>query len=266
MKFGAFFLFMFLVASPILMNGVWGEEDAQSESGSGSQQETTQTNVNQTEVASNETKKLEPSPDVSTLFVFPSTTSKKVVIGKSNDFLFGFSNNGNGVFNVTSVFASLMYPMDHRYYIQNFTRQYYFETVQPSEQRSFFYSFTPDALLEARPYGVVVSVFYSDLEGANFTSVVFNTTLDLEETQEAIDSTALFTYVGALAIAGLVGFAVYKAGRNMTKKSTSKRVKYNANIPATVLDNEWLEGTAAMKSPKSGPRSPKTAKIGRAHV
>jgi len=147
-----------------------------------------------------------------------------------------------------------MYPTDHRYYIQNFTRKAYGEIVRPSEERSFVYFFKPDPMQDPRDYGLVVSVYYSDLEGGNFSSVVFNSTVSLIESDEGIDGQTLFTYVGILGVAGLIGFVVYKAGRNLSKKK-GKKVEYGTQNP-TVLDNEWLEGTSAAQGPRS-PKSPK---------
>jgi len=150
--------------------------------------------------------KLGPSPDASTSYVFPTSSNKKFLLAKTIPVVLGFTNKGNSVFNVTRIFASFMYPSDHRYYIQNFTRQAYGETVRPSEERSFLYTFLPDPLLEPRDYGLVISIFYSDLEGGNFTNVVFNSSIGLIESSEGYDVQTLFTYVGILGVAGLIGF------------------------------------------------------------
>jgi len=179
------------------------------------------------------------------------------LIGKEIPVVVGLTNKGNSIFNVTSVFASLMYPQDHRYYIQNFTRTSFGEFVRPSEERSFVYKFLPDPMLEPREYGLVVNIFYTDLEGGNFTNVIFNSTIGLIESSEGIDAQSLFTYVGILGVAGLVGFIVYKAGRNLNKKKGSRKTEYGTQ-KVTTLDNEWLEGTNAMRSPKV--RSPKPKK------
>jgi len=206
-----------------------------------------------------EIPKLGPSPDALTSYVFPESASRQFIIGQDITFVLGFTNKGNSVFNVTSVSASLMYPQDHKYFIQNYTKTTYDLLVESSEERSFAYKVTPDPLLDAREYGLVVSVFYTDAEEGNFTNVIFNSTIALLESDESIDVTMLFTYVGLLGVVGLVGFVVFKAGRNFAKKGSSRRLEYGTQ-KATVVDNEWLEGTAAaVRSPKS-PRSPKKPK------
>jgi len=244
-------LVIFLLASASRAQDDSNTENANQQN----QQQQQQTQPEQVITIENSTPKLGPSPDASTSYVFPTAiSSRKFLIAKDIPVVLGFRNKGNSIFNVTRIFASLMYPTDHRYYIQNFTRQPYGEFVRPSEERSFLYKFSPDLLLEPRDYGLVVSVFYSDLEGGNFTNVVFNSTIGLMESTEGVDSQSLFTYVGLLGVAGLVGFVVYKAGRNISKKK-GRKVEYGTQN-VTVIDNEWLEGTAAV-SPKTSSKSPR---------
>jgi len=232
----AYFLFAFLLlASPFFIIA----QDSDS-------QETTESQ-NATEVVE---VKLGPSADASTVYVFPNSTNNKFFVGKPISIVVGLNNIGSGTFNVTQVGASLMYPQDHRYYIQNYTKGYYGETVSPSEIRSFLYNFFPDPMLEPRIYGLVISVYYTDLEGGNFSHVVFNNTIELIETDESMDAQTLFLYVGILGIAGLVGFLVYKSARVSKQKKGPRRVEYGTQ-KAVVLDNDWLAGTSAAQSPKS---------------
>jgi len=195
-----------------------------------------------------------PSPDVSTYFVFPSSSVKSFTVGSGIPVVVGFQNHGNTLFNVTTIFASLMYPQDWRYYIQNYTKEYYGEVVASSELRSFLYTFYPDPMLDPRDFGLTVKVFYTDPEGGNFTSVVYNNSITLTEAGGSFDAQTLFTYVGIVGVAGLVGFGIYKVARGFSKKRPRK-VEYGTQ--STVVDNEWLEGTAAMRSSKS-PKSPRT--------
>jgi len=239
MKLTFIFFAIILFASPLWITNVFAQEDDTPHT-------TTQDAQNVTEVVE---IKVGPSPDVTTESMFPNSTHNNFYIGKRIPVLVGLNNIGSGVFNVTHVGSSLMYPQDHRYYIQNYTKGYYGETVSPSELRSFLYTFYPDPMLEPRQYGLVVSIYYTDAEGTNFTNVVFNNTINLVETDESIDAQALFLYVGILGVAGLVGFIVYKAARTTNKKKGPKRVEYGTQ-KSTVIDNEWLEGTSAFRSPK----------------
>jgi len=201
-------------------------------------------------------KPIVASPDAKTAFVFPSSGTKTFVIGDVIPVVLGFTNKGERNFNITSIAAYLKYPQDWRYFLQNYTRFWYGEIVPPGETHSFVYSFFPDPMLEPREFGLQVNVFYTDSAGENYTSVFYNGSFHLIESNEGLDAQTLFTYVGILGVAGLIGFGVYKAGRSATKKRFPKqRVEYGTQ-QKDVIDNEWLEGTAAAKS--SGSRSPKT--------
>jgi len=196
------------------------------------------------------------SPDAKTAFVFPTSGIKTFTIGDVIPIVLGFTNKGERNFNITSIAAYLKYPQDWKYFLQNYTRFWYGEIVPPGESHSFVYSFYPDPMLEPRDFGLQVNVFYTDSAGENYTSVFYNGTFTLTESNEGLDAQTLFTYVGILGVAGLIGFGVYKAGRSATKKRFPKqRVEYGTQ-QQDVIDNEWLEGTAAARS--TGPRSPKS--------
>lgn len=192
---------------------------------------------------------LGPSPHVSTSFLFPETTNGEFLVGKEATVILGFTNNGKAPFNVSAIFASLRYPIQWSYHIQNYTGLAVFETVQPSEEASFIYKFQPDALLEPTEFGLQIDVYYSDLEGNNFTSAFFNSTVSLVEAADIVDAQQLFTYIGIVAIAGLLLFIVYKASKG-DKKKKSKPVEMGTSKK---VDNEWLEGTNVYaNSPKRG--------------
>jgi len=200
------------------------------------------------------------SPSVSTAFIFPEFPTRDFVLGKEVEVLVGVSNSGNSAINVTSISASLRYPTDWRYFIQNYTQSDFSVTVKSGEQVSFLYKFLPDPMLEARDFGLAAQVFYHDQEGNNFTSFFYNNTVSLIESSESIDAQTLFTYVGIIGVAGLVLFVIYKA---VGEKKKGKRVaKIETGTQSNDLNEEWLEGTHARpKSPK-GNRSPtKTRKV-----
>jgi len=213
-----------------------------------------------TETAStNETAEviLTAAPGVSTSFVFPNSPTKQIAIGRDIEVLLGFTNEGSSTFNVSQIFAALRYPQDWRYYIQNFTRQANSVVVKPGEQHTFVYSFTPDSFLESRDIGFSGQFFYSDLEGNNYTSYWYNSTISLIEVQEPLDFQTLFTYVGLAGVAGLVLFIIYKSVSDKKARKPARRVE-TGTVQATVIDEDWLEGTHAnMKAPKQRSPSPK---------
>jgi len=198
---------------------------------------------------------LTASPFVSTAFVFPEFPNGEFVLGKQVEVLLGLGNNGESPVNVTSISASLRYPSDWRYFIQNYTKEEFSVVVKPGEQVSFLYTFFPDPMLEARDFGLSAQVFYHDQEGNNFTSHFYNNTVSLVESSESIDAQTLFTYVGIVGVAGLLLFIVYKS---VSEKKKGKRTpKFETGTQSSdTIDDEWLEGTHAKpKSPK-GNRSP----------
>jgi len=237
-KIGLSLLFIVLIVSPIF-NVIANEE---SEPVKVDIEENNNANDNVTEEI-----KILPSPDVITFYIFPNGTEKnEFELGRKIEFLIGFNNSGSSVFNITRIQGSFMYPQDHRYFIQNFTKQEIPIIVQSNEFRTLLYTFKPDPLLDPyREYGLVVSVFYTDNEGSNFTNVIFNTTITMIESSETFDFQLLFTYVGILGVVGLVGFVVYNSSRKTMKKV--KRTEFGTK-KATIADTEWLEGTNAFVS------------------
>jgi translocon-associated protein subunit alpha len=193
---------------------------------------------------------LEPSPDVQTVVFFPSSAEKRFPTGKPVQVLIGFTNNGIKSFNVSIVTASLMYPQDWRYYIQNYTKQAEFVIVPPSSQATFAYTFTPDAFLEPREFGLMGNIYYSLEDGsANYTSVFYNSTITLIEPNEPVDLQTFFMYVGIVGIAGLVGFVLFQSLTGLSGKK-NKRPKVEVGTQrSNVLDSDWLEGTSAARSP-----------------
>jgi len=165
--------------------------------------------------------------------------------------------------------ASLRYPVDWKVHIQNFTRQPVGVIVYPSEQYSFLYTFRPDGMLEPRDFGLSAQVFYTDNENRNFSTHFYNSTISLAEHEEGFDIQLLFTYVGILAVFGLLAFFAYNMVAKAAKKSgvgRSRRVE-STQQSSSEVDNEWLEGTSAdarlqkkpqVQSPKSSKKSKTT--------
>jgi len=214
------------------------------------------------EVASKDVDVLSSSPFVSTAIVFPNAATKEFVIGQPIKAVLGFTNAGDKALNLTTITASLRHPADWRYYVQNFTKFHYNRVVLGGEQASLLYMFLPDPLLEPRDFGLTLNVFYHDDETGNFTSTFFNSTIILKESTESIDAQTLFTYVGLIGVAGLVGFIVYKAVRSFGKKSHRRaRVETGTSTKNVEVNNEWLEGTHAVLA--NSPRSPKSRKVSR---
>lgn len=98
----------------------------------------------------------------------PSFTD--VQAGFPVEFLVGFNNKGYGDYIVESMEASLRYPMDFTYYVQNFTALQFNREVKSKEEATFAYSLIPSETLSGRPFGLNVQINYRDISG-NFYQV-----------------------------------------------------------------------------------------------
>jgi len=213
----------------------------------------------------NETQPLSSSPDVHTSYVFPDYPSQKLPSGELVEVLVGFTNNGQKTVKITNIGASLNHPQDFRYYIQNYTKFEYDVLVHPDEQVSLAYRFRPDALLEPREFGLIVSVYYHDEVGGNFTTAFFNGTIDIVDPDNGFDFQQAFIYLGLVAIVGLGGFFAYQAlgkktrlGRRRTPAPYVEVGTVNKKgTPTVTLDNEWLEGTHAVSPIRERPQPKK---------
>jgi len=216
--------------------------------------------VTTTEEATNTTaeKIIGPSPDIVTSFVFPDSPElKQFVPGRQVRVIAALKNIGQQPVNVTALRASLMYPLDFRYYIQNYTKQAVYGTVPPGQQVSFLYIFFPDAMLEPREFGLTAQVWYNS-EADNYTSVFYNNTIQFVEDNTPFDVQTLFTYVGVLGGLGLFAFIVLRSvgAFGSSKKSRRPAQKIEMGTQAnTQLDSEWLEGTFANVGTKTSPKT-----------
>eukprot|EP01087_Luapelamoeba_hula_P005548 TRINITY_DN15606_c0_g1_i1.p1 TRINITY_DN15606_c0_g1~~TRINITY_DN15606_c0_g1_i1.p1 ORF type:complete len:278 (-),score=58.06 TRINITY_DN15606_c0_g1_i1:12-845(-) len=194
------------------------------------------------------------SPDIATSYVFPRYADKKFPSGEHIELLLGFANQGDQRFNVTSISASFNFPLDFSYFIQNFTTIPYNVFVDPGTQVSIAYYFMPDALLEPRDFGLVASVHYRDSEGLNYTTVFFNSTVDITEPVGGVDGQLFFAYVAIFVAVCGAGFFAYRWLITRSKKKASAQREYGTK--AQQLDDDWLTGTSADPSLKANKKKP----------
>jgi len=186
--------------------------------------------------------------DVLTAFVFPDSPEKRMPAGEPVEVLVGFRNNGTQQYNITSIDASFNYPLDFSFYIQNFSRWEFGTPVPPLREVTLSYMFKPDALLEPREFGLLVNVHYKDLQGKNYTTVVFNSTVILDEPLGGWDAQSAFAILAVLALFGLGGFFLYRYLRTWVKKQKQKTVKktdYGTKARKSEVEDDWLAGTPA---------------------
>ena len=99
--------------------------------------------------------------------------------GNVVEFLVGFTNKGEQEMMVDSMEASLRYPMDFTFHIQNFSAINYGKAVKPQQQATVAYSFIPADAFAGRPIGLTINLNYRDAAGNFFIDPVFNETVQV---------------------------------------------------------------------------------------
>ncbi|XP_014773166.1 translocon-associated protein subunit alpha [Octopus bimaculoides] len=182
-----------------------------------------------------------PFADTYILFIKP-VTSTELPAGKPVRILVGFTNIGKNDFTVDTMEASLRYPQDFSFYIQNFTTVRYNQAIEPKRQASFEYEFIPNEALHARPFGLVLNINYQDAEGNFYQTAVFNETVNIVETDEGLDGETFFLYVflAAVIVLILVGAQQLLASFGRKTRTVKPRVTVELGTEKNDVDYEWL--------------------------
>ena len=178
---------------------------------------------------------------------------------------------------VDSLEASLRYPMDFTFHLQNFSALNYVKTVKSKQQATAAYSFIPTDAFAGRPIGLTVNLHYRDAAGNFFIDPVFNETVQIVEFDEGFDTETFFMYVCIFGLAVLclfLGFN-YLSGKfkfficsfeiihcvNFSGKKggarPSKVVETGTN--GGDVDFEWIP-KSNLRTPGSGKTSPRQRK------
>jgi len=211
-----------------------------------------------------EDEKKTTSNDADTTIFFtkpPGTTSLELPAGQVVEFLVGFTNKGDSDMMVDSLEASLRYPMDFTFHIQNFSAITYSKAVKPKQQATVAYSFVPADAFAGRPIGLTINLAYRDAGGNFFMDPVFNETVQIVEFDEGFDMETFFMYVSIVGAVLLVLFLVFQS------LSGGKQKKAGARRPAMEtgtdkddgVDYEWIP-KSSLRTPGSGKTSPKQRK------
>ena len=185
----------------------------------------------------------------------------------------GFTNKGDQEMVVDSMEASLRYPMDFTFHLQNFSAINYVKNVKGKQQATVAYSFIPADAFAGRPIGLTVNLHYRDAAGNFFIDPVFNETVQIVEFDEGFDTETFFMYVCIFGAAVLLLFLVF----NFLSGKTSQRVRKVLTIsgsgkkggarPKPVetgtnendVDFEWIP-KSNLRTPGSGKTSPRQRK------
>merc|ERR1719210_239289 len=159
-----------------------------------------------------------------------------------------------------SLEASLRYPMDFTFHIQNFTTATFSKTVKPGQQATVGYSLAPADAFAGRPIGLTINLNYRDAAGNFFIDPVFNETVQIVEFDEGFDSEVFFMYVFLAAGGFLVIFLVYSfLGGSKGKKSAPVSKPVETGTTHDDVDYEW-NPRSALKTPGSNKTSPRQRK------
>ena len=129
--------------------------------------------------------------------------------GQISEFLVGFTNKGEQEMIVDSMEASLRYPMDFSFHLQNFSAINYVKQVKSKQQATVAYSFIPADAFAGRPIGLTINLHYRDAAGNFFIDPVFNETVQIVEFDEGFDTETFFMYVCIFGLAVLCLFLVF---------------------------------------------------------
>jgi len=201
------------------------------------------------------------SPDADTTILFtkpPGTSNLELPAGQIAEFLVGFTNKGDQEMVVDSLEASLRYPMDFTFHLQNFSALNYVKSVKSKQQATVAYSFIPADAFAGRPIGLTINLHYRDAAGNFFIDPVFNETVQIVEFDEGFDTETFFMYLAIFGSAALCLFLVFS---HLSGKKGSARpgkvVETGTN--GGDVDFEWIP-KSNLRTPGSGKTSPRQRK------
>lgn len=211
---------------------------------------------------------LGPAIDVEASYIFVGHNEEELPAGKVIKCLISLRNVGETKKNylVNTIGASLRYPVDYSYYLQNYTLLLLNRTLDANRESTFVYVFKTSERFAGRPFGFVIEANYFDDEDKAYLHTVFNKTLNFVEIDDVLDAEALMMYLlfGAIIVLVAVIVYYYALGGHL-KLSGSKRPKSRStdkggNIKNGAALNEWLPAHARKPSKPSTPKAKKSKK------
>ncbi|XP_022160564.1 translocon-associated protein subunit alpha-like [Myzus persicae] len=201
--------------------------------------------------------------------VFEEKASIELPAGRLSEFLVGFTNKGSNDLVLETLDASLRYPMDFNFHIQNFTTVLLEKTIPPGSQATLGYAFIPADAFAGRPFGLSINLAYRDYEGKQMISKLYNDTVNIIEVEEGLDGETLFLYVlmAAACVLLLVG------GQHFLYSVGNKRVgggglpsRTRANLETGTktskqIDMDWVPKNVLNHLNKQKAQSPKQKRV-----
>jgi len=198
---------------------------------------------------------LKSSPDADSVILFKKK-DQQFLAGVITKCLVSFGNNGKNDFTIEIMEASLRYPQNYSYYIQNYTAFQYNTIVKPNEQANFEYAFQPHESFGGRPFGLSINLLYKDSDGKPYRDAVFNETVQIGENDTGMDGETFFLYLFVAAVGALLVMGAYysltsiKSVKSTFKQPTVER----GTVQDADIDYEWLPKETTTEFVKSSPR------------
>lgn len=181
----------------------------------------------------------QPGSQLSSYFLFPQSAETDVIyLGEENELLVAFKNDYDAEINITAIRLSIMHPMEPTfYYLQNCTPEFYYQTIAPETTKTFYYKFTPDAMLQPRSYVVVTNVYFEGPRGRNFMYQALNATHEFDDAPAKLDTQILFMIFSIVGLFGFIGYLIFSSIK--TGKRRAGGASGSASGKGEVKD-EWL--------------------------
>jgi len=191
---------------------------------------------------------LTPSADVSTAYIFPAYSEKRLELGEKITLLVVVSNTGLSTFNLTGMACHLHSQFDFTYYIQNFSYREPDTLLEPGRQVSLEYIFRPDKSLEPLQFWFSGYVDYNDTEGNMFRSTFINGTVELIEKEVPYNLQGFFMLLLTLAIVAVVAVFALKSFGFFDKSRKPAKAAERGTATATE-SSEWGSAYEQRKGP-----------------
>lgn len=199
-----------------------------------------------------------PSKDAETTFIFaepdvnmetrtiPSHEAIRVLIGVRN------RSNKRSLF-MDAVQASLRYPGDFNYAVQNFTlHPYRARQVAPQTEATLEYMFSIHESLAGRPFGLFIYMNYHDDSMRVYRNTIFNDTITIADNETGFDTETFFLYALGATLVVLIGiFAQQYFGKkgggssvgNYLRQASSRKTAYTSQR-STSVNKAYERGTS----------------------
>ncbi|XP_025422214.1 translocon-associated protein subunit alpha [Sipha flava] len=196
--------------------------------------------------------------------VFEEKASIELPAGRLSEFLVGFTNKGSNDLVLETLDASLRYPMDFNFHIQNFTTVLLEKTIPPGSQATLGYAFIPADAFAGRPFGLSINLAYRDIEGKQMISKLYNDTVNIIEVEEGLDGETLFLYVLMAAACVLLLVCgqqfLYSVGKKRVGGGLPNRTRANLETgtkSSKQVDMDWVPKNVLNHLNKQKAQSPK---------